>query len=121
MLDVPDYRLETSRNGRAWTIASEGSLNPEETFFFNFVTPTSGTRAVRFVRLTLLGPQLIATCSEITEQSGCRFIDFRGWLHEVQIAASREPHWPQKANPSGDAKPHWAHRNVTTSGRSPHP
>ena len=93
MLDVPDYRLETSRNGRAWTIASEGSLNPEETFFFNFVTPTSGTRAVRFVRLTLLGPQLIATCS----------------------------HWPQKANPSGDANPHWAHRNVTISGRSPHP
>ena len=51
------YRVETSRNGTVWTIASAGTFTSAQRHTLNFVTPTAGTTGVRFARLTLLTSQ----------------------------------------------------------------
>jgi len=51
------YRIETSSNGAAFTVASQGNFAPADAHRLNQLTPTGGTTGVRFVRLTLLSPQ----------------------------------------------------------------
>jgi extracellular elastinolytic metalloproteinase len=52
------FRIETSQDGTTWTIAAEGTFTAANRNQLNTVAPTAGTDDVRFVRYTMLTPQV---------------------------------------------------------------
>ena len=81
-----DYRVETAttatlpaENSTAWRRAAQGSFTAADRRRLNPVTPAPGTgSAVRFVRFTMINPQVpgdfATTCAE-GGFSGCQFMD----------------------------------------------
>jgi Zn-dependent metalloprotease len=65
------YRLETSPDGTAWTVAAEGQFSAADAGRLNLIRPTAGTAGVQFVRLTLKSPQ-----REAAGDDGANYIDF---------------------------------------------
>jgi hypothetical protein len=51
------YRVETSPDGSAWTVARTGTFTSAARHTLNFVAPTAGSSGVRYARLTLLSSQ----------------------------------------------------------------
>ncbi|HEY7604843.1 MAG TPA: discoidin domain-containing protein, partial [Gaiellaceae bacterium] len=70
-----DYRVETSADGSAWTVAKEGTFGNADRGRLNLVAPTAGATNVRYVRFTMLSQQLASPCSSSPNQSGCAFAD----------------------------------------------
>lgn len=71
-----DYRVETSPDGSAWTVAASGHFGVANRDTMNAVTLTAGTSGVTFVRYTMLGTQVAeegGTCPG--DLSGCAFVD----------------------------------------------
>jgi hypothetical protein len=71
-----DYRVETSPDGTAWTVAATGHFGPADRDRMNAVPLTAGTSGVRYVRYTMLGTQVAdqgGTCP--SDLSGCAFVD----------------------------------------------
>jgi hypothetical protein len=87
-----DYRVETAttstlpaENSTAWKLAAQGSFGAEDQHRLNRVTPAPGSgSAVRFVRFTMINPQVpgdfATTCAE-GGFSGCQFMD----MSELEI------------------------------------
>ncbi|WP_433379162.1 M36 family metallopeptidase [Actinoplanes sp. CA-142083] len=71
-----DYRVETSADGAAWTVAATGHFGPANRDKMNAVTLSAGTAGVRFVRYTMLGTQVADEGGACPSQaSGCSFVD----------------------------------------------
>jgi extracellular elastinolytic metalloproteinase len=71
-----DYRVETSPDGAAWTVAATGHFGPADRDRMNPVPLTAGPSGVRFVRYTMLGTQVTdegGTCP--SQFSGCSYVD----------------------------------------------
>ncbi|MFD2079398.1 F5/8 type C domain-containing protein [Actinopolymorpha cephalotaxi] len=72
-----DYRVETSRDGTAWTTAAQGHFGLANRNKLNAVPLSAGTTGVRYVRYTMLGTQLAeaggSTCPG--NYTGCEFVD----------------------------------------------
>ncbi|MEU4242330.1 M36 family metallopeptidase [Actinoplanes sp. NPDC026619] len=71
-----DYRVETSPDGAAWTVAATGHFGPADRDRMNAVPLSAGTTGVRFVRYTMLGTQVAdegGTCPG--EFTGCSYVD----------------------------------------------
>jgi hypothetical protein len=71
-----DYRVETSPDGAAWTVAATGHFGPADRDRMNPVALSAGTGGVRFVRYTMLGTQVAdegGSCPG--EFSGCSYVD----------------------------------------------
>jgi extracellular elastinolytic metalloproteinase len=71
-----DYRVETSPDGAAWTVAATGHFGPADRDRMNKVPLIAGTTGVHFVRYTMLGTQVAdegGTCP--SDLSGCAFVD----------------------------------------------
>ncbi len=71
-----DYRVETSPDGAAWTVAATGHFGVADRDRMNPVTLTAGTDGVQFVRYTMVGTQVVdegGTCP--SDLSGCAFVD----------------------------------------------
>jgi hypothetical protein len=72
-----DYSIETSTNGLTWTVASSGSFDAADRGRVNFLAPSAGATAVRFVRFTILGnqtPDFELNCPD-GAYSGCSYTD----------------------------------------------
>ncbi|WP_433298915.1 M36 family metallopeptidase [Actinoplanes sp. CA-030573] len=69
------YRVETSADGKAWTVAATGSFAVADQGRLNPVSLTGGTAAVAFVRVTILSPQvdgdLATACASADLPAGC--------------------------------------------------
>jgi extracellular elastinolytic metalloproteinase len=71
-----DYRVETSPDGAAWTVAATGHFGPANRDKMNAVPLTAGAAGVRFVRYTMLGTQVADEGGSCPSQfSGCSFVD----------------------------------------------
>jgi hypothetical protein len=70
--ETKGYEIDTSPDGTTWTSSSSGSFSPSQDGKFTKLIPTAGTTNVRFVRLTLLSPQVDSDPNE----SGFAFVDF---------------------------------------------
>ncbi|HEY6886251.1 MAG TPA: M36 family metallopeptidase, partial [Solirubrobacter sp.] len=57
------YRVETSPDGTAWTVARTGTFTSANRRTLNVLPPTAGATGVRYVRLTLLSSQGGASAS----------------------------------------------------------
>jgi extracellular elastinolytic metalloproteinase len=71
-----DYRVETSPDGAAWTVAATGHFGTADRNRMNPVTLSAGTAGVKFLRYTMLGTQVAdsgGTCP--SQSSGCEFVD----------------------------------------------
>ena len=71
-----DYRVETSPDGTAWTVAAAGHFGAADRDRMNAVTLSAGTGGVRFVRYTMLGTQVAdegGTCPG--QFTGCSYVD----------------------------------------------
>ncbi|WP_036391244.1 M36 family metallopeptidase [Micromonospora chokoriensis] len=72
-----DYRVETSPDGNAWTVASTGHFGIANRDVMNSVAlAPAATQAVRYVRYTILGNQVAdegGTCPG--PYDGCQFVD----------------------------------------------
>jgi hypothetical protein len=71
-----DYRVETSADGAAWTMAATGHFGPADRDRMNAVPLAGGTEGVRYVRYTMLGTQVAdegGSCP--SDLSGCAFVD----------------------------------------------
>ncbi|HEX5201003.1 MAG TPA: M36 family metallopeptidase [Actinoplanes sp.] len=71
-----DYRVETSADGAAWTMAATGHFGPADRDRMNAVPLAGGTEGVRYVRYTMLGTQVAdegGTCP--SQASGCSYVD----------------------------------------------
>ena len=70
-----DYRVETSPDGQAWTVALSGHFTPADRQY-NVLPVTTGGANVQFVRYTMLGTQTAdigGSCPGAF--SGCSFVD----------------------------------------------
>jgi hypothetical protein len=74
---VGPYRVETSSDGTTWVLAASGAFGPPDTGHFNVVALAPGSaNDVRFVRISLLGPQIAVSSQCATPQgTGCFFMD----------------------------------------------
>jgi len=81
-----DFRVETSSAATlpapadpSWQLAAQGTFTSADQHRLNPVTPAAGSgTAVRFVRFTMLSPQVpgvFATTCASSSTSGCRFMD----------------------------------------------
>jgi extracellular elastinolytic metalloproteinase len=71
-----DYRVGTSPDGSAWTVAATGHFGPANRDKMNPVTLSAGTGGVQFVRYTMLGTQVGDEGGSCPSQfSGCSFVD----------------------------------------------
>ena len=71
-----DYRVETSPDGTAWTVAATGHFGTAGRNKMNPVTLSAGTAGVKFVRYTMLGTQVADSGGTCPSQfSGCGFVD----------------------------------------------
>ncbi|MET3425357.1 hypothetical protein BJ973_004569 [Actinoplanes tereljensis] len=71
-----DYRVETSPDGTAWTVAASGHFGPADRDRANAVPLTAGTTGVRYFRYTMLGTQVAdegGSCPG--DYSGCSYVD----------------------------------------------
>jgi extracellular elastinolytic metalloproteinase len=71
-----DYRVETSPDGAAWTVAATGHFGPADRDRMNPVPLPAGGAGVQFVRYTMLGTQVAdegGTCPG--QFSGCSYVD----------------------------------------------
>jgi hypothetical protein len=66
-----DWKLETSTDGVAYTLAASGTFADENRNKLNLITPTAGAADVKFVRLTLL-----SVLNDAPGFSGAQYIDF---------------------------------------------
>ena len=81
------YRLETSRDGRRWSVASEGTFTAANRNTLNILAPSGRSgRGVRYVRFWMLTPQVpggtAASCPGAF--SGCDFMD----MTELEVYGS---------------------------------
>ncbi len=77
-----DYRIETSTDGSTWALAAAGTFTPANRGQLNLVTPAAGTGAgVRFVRFTMVRPQVFQVGACPGPFSGCDFMD----LTEIEV------------------------------------
>jgi extracellular elastinolytic metalloproteinase len=53
-----EFRIETSPDGTAWTTAAAGTFTAANRYQLNTVAPTAGTTDVRWVRFTMITPQV---------------------------------------------------------------
>jgi extracellular elastinolytic metalloproteinase len=77
------YRIETSPDGSAFTVAHSGTFTDEDRGRINELTPTAGADGVRFVRFNILGnqtPDFATNCPD-GAFSGCAFTD----LTELEV------------------------------------
>jgi hypothetical protein len=77
-----DYRIETSTDGTTYQLAASGTFTPADRGRLNPLTPAAGTgAAVRFVRFTMVTPQVfqVGTCPGAF--SGCDFMD----MTEIEV------------------------------------
>jgi extracellular elastinolytic metalloproteinase len=80
-----DYRVETSTDGSTFAPAAAGTFTPADRGHLNLVTPATGTGSgIRFVRFTMVNPQVfqVGTCPGAF--SGCDFLD----LSEIEVYGS---------------------------------
>lgn len=72
-----DYRIETSTDGQSWDIAAEDTFTEEDRGRFNDVSLATPAPNVRFVRFTMLSPQVpdFATNCPDGPYAGCQFTD----------------------------------------------
>ena len=75
------YSVETSPNGSTWTTAASGTFGPADNGRLNRVTPTAGTSAVRYVRLTMRSNQVSLSGCPGSGDSGCAFAD----MSEIEL------------------------------------
>ncbi|GAA2631572.1 M36 family metallopeptidase [Paractinoplanes durhamensis] len=71
-----DYRVETSPDGTAWTVAASGHFGPADRDRATAVPLSAGTTGVRLVRYTMLGTQVAdegGSCP--SDLSGCSYVD----------------------------------------------
>ncbi|MEV6633648.1 M36 family metallopeptidase [Actinoplanes sp. NPDC051470] len=72
-----DYRVETSADGQAWTVAAEGHFGVADRNRMNEVPLAAGsTSRVRFLRYTMLGTQIAEegiTCPD--DHTGCYYVN----------------------------------------------
>jgi extracellular elastinolytic metalloproteinase len=84
------YRIETSSTSKKgpWTQAKTGTFSAADNGMVNPITPTAGTSAVRYVRLTLLSnqtPHYASNCSGGGgDYTGCAYTD----LSEFEVYGS---------------------------------
>ena len=52
------YSIETSPDGTTWTTAASGTFTAADRYRLNTVLPTAGASGVRFVRFTMISPQV---------------------------------------------------------------
>jgi extracellular elastinolytic metalloproteinase len=80
-----DYRVETSTDGSTWVPAAAGTFTPADRGRLNLVTPAAGSGAdVRFVRFTMVRPQVFQVGACPGPFSGCDFMD----LTELEVYGS---------------------------------
>ncbi|CAN5724903.1 hypothetical protein BH18ACT15_BH18ACT15_12060 [soil metagenome] len=81
------FRIETSRNGDTFKTAASGTFTPDDLGKLNTVKPTGGAAGVRFVRFTMIAPQVFqipgAECPG--PFSGCDFMD----MTELEVYGTR--------------------------------
>ena len=71
-----DYRVETSPDGAAWTVAATGHFGTANRNKMNAVTLSAGTSGAKFIRYTMLGTQVADSGGTCPSQfSGCAFVD----------------------------------------------
>ena len=67
-----DYRIETSTDGTTYAVAAAGQFTPDNRGQLNLVTPAAGTGSgVRFVRFTMITPQVPTSGNTCTDASNC--------------------------------------------------
>jgi extracellular elastinolytic metalloproteinase len=77
-----DYRIETSTDGTTWVAAASGTFTPANRGRLNLVTPAAGSAtAVRFVRFTMVTPQVFQVGSCPGPFAGCDAVD----LTELEV------------------------------------
>ncbi|GAA4211260.1 hypothetical protein GCM10022220_32460 [Actinocatenispora rupis] len=72
-----DYQVETSTDGKTWTVAAKGHFTPAAYHKYTTVTLSAGTSNVKYLRYTILGTQVKdynIVCKTQTV-SGCLFAD----------------------------------------------
>jgi hypothetical protein len=70
-----DFRIETSPNGTTWTTAAQGTFTAANRYQLNTVPPTAGATDVKWVRFTMISPQVpggVASCPGPFD--GCTFM-----------------------------------------------
>jgi extracellular elastinolytic metalloproteinase len=74
---VGPYRIETSVDGSTWVLAASGTFGPADLDRFNVVAVNpDAVSGIRYVRVTLLGPQIdLATQCAPVQGTGCLFMD----------------------------------------------
>jgi extracellular elastinolytic metalloproteinase len=71
-----DYRMETSVDGSTWLLSASGTFTPADRGRMNPVTPAAGTASgVRYLRFTMVTPQVFQIGSCPGPFSGCDFMD----------------------------------------------
>ena len=71
-----DFRVETSQDGTTFVVAASGSFGAADRHRLNPVTPGAGTgNGVKFVRFTMINPQLPVPNPCPGPFSGCQFLD----------------------------------------------
>jgi hypothetical protein len=71
-----DFRIATSTNGTTFTPAATGTFTPADLGRLNAVAPTAGATGVRYVRFTMVNPQVLQTSGGCPgPSSGCVFMD----------------------------------------------
>jgi hypothetical protein len=77
-----DYRIETSTDGTTWLPAAVGTFTPADRGRLNLVTPAPDSAAgARFVRFTMVRPQVFQVGACPGAFSGCDFMD----LTEIEV------------------------------------
>jgi hypothetical protein len=83
-----DYRIETSPDGTTWNVADEGTFTVANRYRYNEIAPDAPISGVRFVRFTMLSPQVpdFGTNCPDGAFGGCRFTD----MSELQVFGTAE-------------------------------
>ena len=75
------FVLETSSDGVTYTIAAEGTFGDADRHRFNSVPLTAGGSNVRFIRFTMVAPQVDFSQCDALPTSGCFFMD----MTEIEV------------------------------------
>ncbi|BCJ36087.1 hypothetical protein Athai_35900 [Actinocatenispora thailandica] len=72
-----DYQVETSTDGKTWTVAAKGHFGPDAFHTYTTVSLTAGATGVKYLRYTILGSQVSdygISCAS-RPVSGCFYVD----------------------------------------------
>jgi hypothetical protein len=72
-----DYQVETSTDGKTWTVAAKGHFGPDAFHTYTTVSLTAGATGVKYLRYTILGSQVTDYGISCAKQpvSGCFYVD----------------------------------------------